>query len=379
MARKGTRRGFGHLRRLPSKRWQASYIGPDGARHKAPHTFTAKMDGEAWLAAERALVERPDWRAPDQRDDAPLPTLREYADHWLARRELRPRTVILYRGLLDRHVLPTLGAVPLDGITSPQVRGWFDNLETGPTARAQAYSLLRTILGTAVDDQLLSRNPCTLRNAGRKPRMHHVEVMTPQQIAVATSVMPQRLQALLLVTAWCGLRLGEALELRRGDVDRLPNGTFVVKVRRAVSRVKGAWLVGPPKTAHGVRDVAVPPHVSEVLARHLAEYTPQRDDALLWPSPRDPDTYLQRSTLNLSWRPAAEAAGVPGMRWHDLRHTGATLAAQAGATVPELMARIGHSTPAAALRYQHAAQGRDAQIAGALSRLVEGGGEADLS
>lgn len=372
MARKGTRRGFGHLRRLPSKRWQASYIGPDGARHKAPHTFTAKMDGEAWLAAERALVERPDWRAPDQRDDAPLPTLREYADRWLAHRELRPRTVILYRGLLDRHVLPTLGAVPLDDITSAQVRGWFDNLETGPTARAQAYSLLRTILGTAVDDQLLSRNPCMIRNAGRRARTHHVEVMTPAQIATAAEAMPHRLRSLLLLTAWCGLRVGEALELRRGDVELLPNGTYLVKVRRAVSRVKGEWLVGPPKTTHGVRDVAVPPHVSEVLAYHLAEFTGKKSDALLWPSPRDPGRYLQRSTLNLSWRPAAEAAGVPGMRWHDLRHTGATLAAQAGATVPELMARIGHSTPAAALRYQHAAQGRDATIAGALSRLVEG-------
>lgn len=354
-------------------------MGPDGLRHSAAETFTAKMDAEAWLSAERRLVERPDWRPPSLRDVdlPPVPTLAEYAAEWLERRDLRPRTVILYRGLLGRHVLPSLGESTLDTITPVVVRAWHEGLTTGPTAKAQAYSLLRAILNTAVEDELLERNPCTIRNAGRKPRVHHVEVMTPQQIAVATSVMPQRLQALLLVTAWCGLRLGEALELRRGDVDRLPNGTFVVKVRRAVSRVKGAWLVGPPKTAHGVRDVAVPPHVSEVLERHLAEYTPQRDDALLFPSPRDPDTYLQRSTLNLSWRPAAEAAGVPGMRWHDLRHTGATLAAQAGATVPELMARIGHSTPAAALRYQHAAQGRDATIAGALSRLVQADAQGD--
>lgn len=372
MANRKGRRSFGHLRRLPSKRWQASYLGPDGYRYNAPQTFTAKMDAEAWLAAERTLVERPGWRPPGRRDDAPLPTLGEYAERWLAHRELRDRTRILYRGLLDRHVLPPLGTRRLDDLTPAMVRAWHDGVDTGPTARAQAYSLLRTILGTAADDELLTRNPCTIRNAGRKPRAHHVEVMTPEQIDTAARAMPDRLRALLLVTAWCGLRVGEALELRRKDVERGREGTYVVKVRRAVSRVKGEWLVGPPKTMHGMRDVAVPPHVSDALAHHLAEFVADDPEALLWPSPRDPERYLQRSTLNLSWRPAAEAAGVPGMRWHDLRHTGATLAAIAGATVPELMSRIGHSTPAAALRYQHAAQGRDVEIAGALSRLVKG-------
>ncbi len=67
---------------------------------------------------------------------------------------------------------------------------------------------------------------------------------------------------------------------------------------------------------------------------------------------------------------AREAAGRPDLRWHDLRHTGAVLAAQTGATLAELMARLGHSTPGAALRYQHAAQGRDMEIAKALSAMV---------
>ncbi|WP_141337017.1 tyrosine-type recombinase/integrase [Ornithinimicrobium kibberense] len=79
------------------------------------------------------------------------------------------------------------------------------------------------------------------------------------------------------------------------------------------------------------------------------------------------------STLNKAWHPAWAAAGRPDLRWHDLRHTGAVFAAQAGATLAELMARLGHSTHKAALRYQHAAADRDARIAEALSAMVEAG------
>ena len=61
------RRGFGGLRKLPSGRWQAYYSGPDGLRHLAPETFTVKIDGEAWLAAERGLIERDEWRPPAAR------------------------------------------------------------------------------------------------------------------------------------------------------------------------------------------------------------------------------------------------------------------------------------------------------------------------
>lgn len=372
MAKRRTRRSWGKIKPHGRGRFQASYVAPDTRRRYGPTTFTTRMDAEAWLSAERRLIEHGMWTPPESRGERTLPTFGEFAATWMDHRTLRPRTKIVYQGLLDRHILPTFAGDRLDTITTGRVRQWHDRLDTGPTARAHAYSLFRAILTTAVDDELLTRNPVAIRGAGARKRAHTVQTMTPQQVTTAAEAMPPRLRALVLLTAWCGLRLGEALELRRADVERLPNGTYLVKVRRAVSRVKGAWLVGPPKTAHGVRDVAVPPHVSGALTEHLEAHTPPEDDALLFPSSRDPSTYLQRSTLNLSWRPAAEAAGVPGMRWHDLRHTGATLAAQAGATVPELMARIGHSTPAAALRYQHAAQGRDAQIAEALSRLAEG-------
>ena len=86
-------------------------------------------------------------------------------------------------------------------------------------------------------------------------------------------------------------------------------------------------------------------------------------------------TGVHRGSLYKVFYPAREKAGRPDLRWHDLRHTGAVLAAQTGATLAELMGRLGHSTPQAALRYQHAAAGRDAQIAAALSALATGSGQ----
>src|SRR4051812_35011273 len=104
-ARRPSRRGFGKLRRLPSKRWQASYVGPDEARHSAPTTFESKMDGEAWLAAERQLLATQDWLPPAQRSRRGL-MFKDYSARWVAARELKPSTRALYRGILRRVLLP---------------------------------------------------------------------------------------------------------------------------------------------------------------------------------------------------------------------------------------------------------------------------------
>lgn len=372
MAGKVGRRDFGALRRLPSKRWQASYTGPDTRRHTAPWTFSTKGDAEAWLTAERRLIERDAWAPPKERAAvvSTSMTLSAFADDWLAHRTLKPRTRVLYRGLFERHIEPVLGGLRLRQITRTIVRDWHAGLTVGAATRAQAYSLLRTVLGSAAEDGLIDANPCTLRGAGQPPPAREVRPLTPAEVAAIAAAMPAQWRSLVLVLAWCGLRGGEALELRRGDVEQRDDVT-VLRVRRAVSRVKGAWIVGTPKSRAGLRDVVVPPHVAVELVEHLEQRVPPADDALLWPGLVDPTEHLQRSTLSLAFRPAAAAAGRPDARLHDLRHTGATLAAQTGATTRELMARIGHSTPGMSLRYQHVAAGRDAQIAAALSRLAE--------
>lgn len=367
-----SRRGFGALRRLPSKRWQASYTGPDLARHAAPHTFGSKMDAEVWLAWERALVDRPGWVAPKQRADtaerlAP-PTFGEYAQQWLADRPLKPRTREGYQHLLRRYLDPEFGELLVSDLTPALVRRWWAGLSPQhPTVNARSYALLRAILSTAVTDELLASNPCRVRAASNPPTKKEIRPASVAELDVLVQEMPGHLGAIVLLCAWCALRVGEVLELRRKDLD-LDRG--VVKVTRAVSWVRGQPVVGTPKSAAGTREVSVPPHIVPSLRQHLEKHVRSGQDALLFPSMRDQQRHMQPTVLHTAWRKARAAAGREDLRIHDLRHTGATMAAMTGATLAELQARLGHSTVAAALRYQHAAQGRDAEIAAKLSSLA---------
>ncbi|MEZ5191103.1 MAG: site-specific integrase [Nocardioides sp.] len=170
-----------------------------------------------------------------------------------------------------------------------------------------------------------------------------------------------------LLAAWCAMRFGELAELRRGDIDLRNNR---VNIRRAVVRAGGKFIVGSPKSDAGVRDVAIPPHLIPVVKAHLKNHVLAGKDALLFPAAADDNAHMAPSTLYKVYYPARKAAGRSDLRWHDLRHTGAVLAAQTGATLAELMGRLGHSTPGAAMRYQHAAADRDAEIARRLSALV---------
>jgi integrase len=136
-----------------------------------------------------------------------------------------------------------------------------------------------------------------------------------------------------------------------------------------LAEVAGKFIVSPPKTAAGQRVVVLPAVAVAALADHLDDYAAPGPDGLVFPSGRG--TYLQRSNFSrLVWRPAVQQLGLDGLRFHDLRHTAATLAAAAGATTKELMERMGHTSPAVALRYQHVMADRQGAIAAALDGLV---------
>lgn len=360
-----SRRGFGGIRRLPSRQYQASYLGPDLIRHKAPVTFGAKEDAEAWLAARRAEIRDEDWSPPKSRKPV---TFGEHAERWLTNRQLKPRSRYHYRKTLDARILPTFKDVALKHMTADLIDDWHYRQGDGrPTARAHAYGLLRTILSDAVQRRLIDFNPCHIRGAGNTKRVKQIEPATIPELAALTEAMPERYRLMVLLAAWCGLRFGELTELRRKDIDLT---TGVVKVRRAVVRVEGQFIVGTPKSDAGIRNVNMPPHLLPVVKAHLSNNITGGRDGLLFPAAGDPTQHLAPATLYRVFYKAREAAGRPDLRFHDLRHTGAVLAASTGATLAELMARLGHSTAGAAMRYQHAAQDRDKVIAEALSALV---------
>ena len=293
------------------------------------------------------------------------------ADRWLTlprSKPLQPRTVAYYHDLIERFILPTIGDVKVRALTPEMVDDWHASLDASkPTYRAHAYSLLRTLMNYAVEKRLANRNPCQIKGAGNVKRRHAIRPATLDELTALVEAMPEKYRSMTLLASWTALRFGELTELRRRDLD-LEAG--VVRVRRGVVRADGQVIVGDPKSAAGARDVAIPPHLMPALREHLARMGDRRADGLLFPA-ADGVSHLAPSTLYTSFYRARAKAGRPDLRWHDLRHTGATMAAQMGATLAELMGRLGHSTPGAALRYQHAAQGRDAQIAAALSRMAE--------
>ena len=126
--------------------------------------------------------------------------------------------------------------------------------------------------------------------------------------------------------------------------------------------------VATPKTKAGMRDVHIPPHVLPSAKEHLQEFTGSGPEDLLFPALSG--GHMHPRTFGKAFDKARAAAERPDLHFHDLRHTGAVLAAQTGATLAELMARLGHSTPGAAMRYQLAAADRDRAIAEALSKMV---------
>jgi integrase len=136
-----------------------------------------------------------------------------------------------------------------------------------------------------------------------------------------------------------------------------------------VTRTRGQVFIGTPKSDAGIRPVSIPPHLMPMLEDHLEHQVGADLGALLFPAQHGGN--MASSALRKVWLPAREAAGRPDLRFHGLRHIGATLAAATGATLAELMARMGHSTPGAALRYQHAAADRDRAIADALSGFAD--------
>ncbi len=360
-----TKRTFGSVDELPSGRFRARYRGPDGRRHAK--VFNTKADAWAWLATQQTDLLRKAWRAPT----ASRRTVGDYAEDYLARNDLRGSTRVLYAGLWRHHLAEPWEHVPVDEVTPAAVRSWHAKAgrTTGPTALAQAYRLLRAILNVAVADEVISSNPCRLRGTGTPKASRPSRALTAAEALQLADQLgkdrrTERYRALLLVLAFGGLRFGEATALRRSDV--LPGGRL--RIERSVRRVGGRWVIGEPKTDAGHRTVTLPAATAAVLEEHLEKYVRASPDALLFAT--SSGGFLARSNWNATFRRAADAIGLPAVRPHELRHTGATLAAATGASTKELMRRLGHSSPAAALRYQHAADDRDAEIARALDAML---------
>jgi len=177
-----------------------------------------------------------------------------------------------------------------------------------------------------------------------------------------------RYRALVLSAGITGLRQGELFALRRRDLD-LARGWIHVR-RKRIRLASGEVIEDEPKTEAGIRRVAVGQHLVDELRRHVRAYTVKGLEAYVFTTgtclPPDRTNFRQRV-----WESATAKVGLSGLRFHAMRHTAGTLAAQTGASTKELMARLGHASPRASLIYQHAAAERERRIADQLDELTD--------
>ncbi|WP_175499914.1 tyrosine-type recombinase/integrase [Streptomyces sp. CC77] len=363
--KKGKRRAFGAVRKLPSGRYQARYPGPDGVMRPAPDTFVTVRDADDWLAEKRTEIRRGDWQDPD----AGAVDFAEYATLWVKERRLSPTTDELYRRLLRLHILPAFEGLDLDEITAPRVRSWrSERLDStgAATTVAKSYRLLKAILETAVEDELIRRNPCRIRGAGKETAAER-PVATVDQVDALADALGPRWRLMVYLGAYGPLRPEEQAELRRKDVDL---DDLTIRVRQAAPELTtGKRAEGPTKSDAGKRLVVLPAFLRTDLRRHLDWYAEKGPDGLLFVGEKGKP--FRRSTFGRKWRTARTKVGLPdGFRFYDLRHTGHTLTTRSGATLKDTMVRAGQSTERAALIYQHSDVERQREVAAGLDRLV---------
>lgn len=394
-ARKTNRASFGTVRKLPSGRYQARYPEANGQRVTAPTTFATKREALDWLAGVRADKMRGQFR--DHR--AGSEAFGTYAAAWIenggSRGRLAPKTRANNEDLLAGLLAPLHG-YPLNAITPAIVRAWYSRarkdlaatlkrraeearrkvveaakrrgveppeappIPTGESRLRQAYTLLRSILQTAVRDGLIGSNPCQIVGAGS---VAHPErpLMTPEALAAIVNAMPEQWTLPIRVMFGAHLRVGELVALQRGDYT-----DGVLRVERQTIRVRGEFITTPTKTGNA-RSVALPPRIAAEVEAHLAVTTGFGKSPLF---PRADGEAITGNALGQAWRKAARSIGLGQFHVHDVRHAGLTMAAQFGATTRELMARAGHSTARAALIYQHAAEERGFAIAAGMDALA---------
>jgi integrase len=363
------KRRFGRVRRLPSGRYQARYPGPDGLDRPAPETFASKADADVWLTLKEAEIRRDDWHDPD----AGKILFGDYADTWINDHVLKPRTEELYRGLLKNHLKPTFGNVDLGDIREGDIRRWRKERLTngpkqarpfGPVTVAKAYRLMHSIMTTAVEDARIRRNPCHIKGAGQEHSDERPVIPVSTLLDLLDNV-PERYRALLLLATFANLRFGELASLRRNQLDL---DACEVRVNASTAEMDDGRLIeGDPKSHAGKRTVSFPVDIVPELADHLERFADPKPNGLVFIGPKG--GRLRRSNFRRFWERARGVVGLPELHFHDLRHTGNTMAAAQGASLKELMERMGHSSPRAALIYQHATRERDQKIAEGMGRL----------
>ena len=351
--------GEGTITRRKDKRWEARYYVPTVDRTKRK-TIYGKMQAEVRDKLTKARSDRIDGIVYDDENM----TVGEYLDSWLKGSvygSVRQSTYDRDTNLVNNHIKPTLGRIKLKKLTSAHVQSFYrDRLDAGLSASTvhKMHDILRRGLTQATKWHLVPRNVAdTVKPPRPAPKeMHALSVNETRKLLEAAG--GDRLEALYILAVHTGMRQGELLALRWQDVD-LENA--VASVRRTLTRSGGKVVFGEPKTKKSRRSIRLTPQAVEALRAHLKRQLQDieilgdryQDQGLVFTTntgaPINPSNLRQRSFASLLKR-----AGLPHVRFHDLRHTCATLLLSRGVHPKFVQELLGHATIAITLdTYSH--------------------------
>lgn len=337
-----TRRGHVYRRRTKSggwSRWHAVIdLKPeeDGKRRQVTRSFDTRREAHSWL--------------DDQQHAAEVggPTVAEFLTGWLAGRgDLRASTVASYCGHVCNYLVPLLGSQPLRLLAATDVQALHQQLSAAGVSTALArriHATLSSALTAAVEDGLLPVNPAQRVHLPRADRYRPVVWSAEQAGRFLAATSRDDLAGLWRLALLLGLRRGELLGLRWADVDASAGALTVHATRVAV----GAQVVeGPPKSARGHRVLPLDAATLGVLSQHRYAQIDQLQNT--WSLARhvfadEHGKPLQPGWVSRRFADLVEQTGLPPIRFHDLRHSSATLGLAAGESLKEVSQRLGHSS-----------------------------------
>jgi integrase len=353
-----TRRGHGEgsIYQRKDGRWAAS-ITLEGRKRKM---FYGKTRKEVQEQLQVALHEQ----KLGILATGPQQSVKRYLEHWLE--EVHKPTVRIstyqgYRMTLDNHILPSLGHIRLQKLTPQHVQAFYmSKLKEGLAAKTirNIHGLLHAALENAVRWGLVPRNVCDVVSLPRRTR-HEIQPLTQEQARqLLKSARDHALEGLLTLDVTTGMRLGELLALRWQDIDFEHHS---LQVRRSMGFVSGQGYVEfEPKTAKGRRKIVLPLFVCEALKQHRTRQIEQR--LKIGASWREHDLvfcnrygdFLDPSHLRQRFHRLLNDAGLPSVRFHDLRHSAATILLSMGVHPKVVQEILGHSQIAMTLDiYSH--------------------------
>jgi integrase len=351
--------GEGSISRRKNGGWMAQYsvYTAQGRKRK---TLYGRTRQEVATKLAMALSDRESGLVFD---DEGL-TVGKYLDKWIdssMRGSVRQSTLVRYEQIVRLHIKPTLGRVALKNLTPAHIQGLYrDRLDSGlsPATVQKIHVVLHKALDQAASWSLVPRNPTESVKAPR-PAPEEIRPLNREQTkAFLEGARGERFEALYVLAVSTGLRQGELLGLKWGDVD-LENG--LIRVRRTLTRNKGRLLLDEPKTKRSRRTVRLTETAVQALKGHLARQIEQMERLGDLYEDQDLIFATQRGTLtnptNLrrrSFAPLLEKAALPSIRFHDLRHTCATLLLSSNVNPKIVSEMLGHATIAITLdTYSH--------------------------